>query len=81
MAPNVLKTTTVGKHADAGGPYLFITRRDAKGHAKGSWMFRYTFLKKRCELGLESVRSYTLAQAEIKRDRWRDLMTDKRTQR
>ncbi|WP_300010939.1 integrase arm-type DNA-binding domain-containing protein [uncultured Roseobacter sp.] len=78
LAPNILKTATTGKYADGGGLYLLVTGRDAKGHAKGSWIFRYTFLKQRYELGLGSVQSYTLAQARIERDRWRDLMTDKR---
>lgn len=78
LAPNILKTATPGKYADGGGLYLLVTGRDAKGQVKGSWIFRYIFLKQRYELGLGSVQSYTLAQARSERDRWRDMMTDKR---
>lgn len=78
LATNILSTAKVGKHTDGGGLYLLIKDRDDKGRAKGSWIFRYTFLKQRYEMGLGSVQSLSLAQARTERDRWRDLMTDKR---
>jgi integrase len=78
LASNILSTAKVRKYSDGGGLYLLIKGHDGKGQAKGSWIFRYTFLKQRYELGLGSVQSLSLAQARIERDRWRDLMTDKR---
>jgi len=78
LAANILSTAKTGKHSDGGGLYLLITGRDEKGRAKGSWIFRYTYLKQRYELGLGSVQSLSLANARIERDRWRDLMNDKR---
>jgi len=78
LAPNILGTASLGKHSDGGGLYLLITGRSEKGQARGSWIFRYTFLKQRYEMGLGSVQSLSLAQARIERDRWRDLMNDKR---
>ena len=78
LATNILSTAKVGKYSDGGGLYLLVKGHDGKGRAKGSWIFRYTFLKQRYELGLGSVQSLSLAQARIERDRWRDLMTDKR---
>jgi hypothetical protein len=78
LATNILNTAKVGKHSDGGGLYLLVTGEDARGRAKGSWIFRYTFLKRRYELGLGSVQSLSLAQARTERDLWRDLMTDKR---
>ncbi len=78
LAPNILSTASPGKHTDGNGLYLLITGRDSRGRAKGSWIFRYTFLKQRYELGLGSVQSISLSNARIERDRWRDLMSDKR---
>ncbi|MGJ8585421.1 MAG: tyrosine-type recombinase/integrase [Marinosulfonomonas sp.] len=78
LAPNILSTAKPGKYTDGGGLYLLVTGNDPRGHAKGSWIFRYTFRKQRYELGLGSVQSLSLAQARAQRDRWRDLMTDKR---
>ena len=78
LAPNILGTASNGKHSDGNGLYLLITGRDSKGRAKGSWIFRYTFLKQRYELGLGSVQSISLSNARIERDRWRDLMTERR---
>lgn len=78
LAPNILSTASIGKHSDGGGLYLLITGRSDKGRAKGSWIFRYTYLKQRYEMGLGSVHSLSLAQARTERDRWRDMMNDKR---
>lgn len=78
LATNILSTAKPGKHSDGGGLYLLVTGKDTRGRAKGSWIFRYTFLKQRYELGLGSVQALSLAQARTERDRWRDLMTDKR---
>jgi integrase len=78
LATNILSTAKPGKYSDGGGLYLLVTGEDTRGRAKGSWIFRYTFLKQRYELGLGSVQSLSLAQARTERDRWRDLMTDKR---
>lgn len=78
LAANFLKTAKAGKYSDGAGLYLLVTGRDEKGRAKGSWIFRYTFLKQRYEMGLGSIQSFSLAQARIERDRWRDFMNDKR---
>jgi integrase len=78
LAANILKTAKPGKYSDGAGLYLLITGRSEKGQAKGSWVFRYTYFKQRYELGLGSVQAFSLAQARIERDRWRDLMNDKR---
>ncbi|MFT7594531.1 MAG: integrase [Paracoccaceae bacterium] len=78
LAPNIPGTASLGKHSDGGGLYLLITGRSEKGQARGSWIFRYTYLKQRYEMGLGFVQSFSLAQARIERDRWRDLMNDKR---
>lgn len=77
LAPNILSTASIGKHSDGGGLYLLITGRSPKGQARGSWIFRYTYLKQRYEMGLGSIQSLSLAQARGERDRWRDLMHDK----
>lgn len=78
LAANFLKTAEPGKYSDGGGLYLLLTGRDGKGRPTGSWIFRYTYLKQRYEMGLGSVQSLSLAQARGERDRWRDLMTDRR---
>lgn len=78
LAANILSTAKTGKHSDGGGLNLLIKGRDKKGRAKGSWVFRYTFLKQRYELGLGSVQAFSLAQARNECVRLRDLMTDKR---
>ena len=78
LAANFLKTAKEGKYSDGAGLYLLVSGRDEKGKAKGSWIFRYTFLKQRYEMGLGSVQLFSLAQARIERDRWRDFMNDKR---
>jgi len=79
LAANFVRTAPAGKHSDGGGLYLLITGRDARGKAKGSWIFRYTYLKQRYEMGLGSVQTLSLAQARSERDRWRDQMTDRRS--
>ena len=43
LATNILSSAKVGKFSDGGGLYLLIQGRDARGKAKGSWIFRYTF--------------------------------------
>lgn len=78
LATNILKTASVGKHSDGAGLYLLITGHDAKGSAKGSWIFRYTYLKQRYETGIGSIQSLSLARARAECDRWRDLMNDRR---
>jgi len=78
LAANILKTASVGKHSDGAGLYLLVTGRDDKGNAKGSWIFRYTYLKQRYEMGLGSIQSLSLARARAECDRWRDLMNDRR---
>ncbi len=78
LATNILKTAGVGKHSDGAGLYLLVTGRDAKGGAKGSWIFRYTYRKQRYEMGIGSIQSLSLARARAECDRWRDLMNDRR---
>ncbi|MBJ6373134.1 tyrosine-type recombinase/integrase [Sedimentitalea arenosa] len=78
LPPNILKTAKPGKYSDGGGLYLLVTGRTDKGQAKGSWIYRYTYLKQRYEIGLGSVQSLSLAQARSERDRWREYSTDKR---
>lgn len=78
LATNILKTASIGKHSDGAGLYLLITGRDAKGSAKGSWIFRYTYRKQRYEMGIGSIQSLSLARARAECDRWRDLMNDRR---
>tara|TARA_R110002110_G_scaffold324843_1_gene536875 strand:+ start:204 stop:1451 length:1248 start_codon:yes stop_codon:yes gene_type:complete len=78
LASNIVKTASVGKHSDGGGLYLLVTGHDEAGRAKGSWIFRYTYLKQRYEMGLGSIQSLTLARARSECDRWRDLMNDRR---
>ena len=78
LASNILKTASVGKHSDGAGLYLLVTGHDDKGRTKGSWIFRYTYLKQRYEMGLGSIQSLSLARARAECDRWRDLMNDRR---
>lgn len=78
LASNILKTASVGKHSDGAGLYLLVTGHDAKHSAKGSWIFRYTYLKQRYEMGIGSIQSLSLARARAECDRWRDLMNDRR---
>jgi integrase len=78
LATNILKTASVGKHSDGAGLYLLVTGHDAKGSAKGSWIFRYTYHKQRYEMGIGSIQSLSLARARAECDRWRDLMNDRR---
>lgn len=78
LAANILKTADVGKHSDGAGLYLLVTGHDGGGSAKGSWIFRYTYLKQRYELGLGSIQSLSLARARSECERWRDLMNDRR---
>ena len=78
LASNILKTVKVGKHSDGSGLYLLVTGHDGTGRAKGSWIFRYTYLKQRYEMGIGSLQSLSLARARAECDRWRDLMNDRR---
>lgn len=78
LASNILQTAKRGKYSDGGGLYLLVTGKDARGKAAGSWIFRYTYLKQRYELGLGSVQTVSLARARAECERWRDLMTDRR---
>ncbi|MBV1866261.1 MAG: tyrosine-type recombinase/integrase [Rhodobacteraceae bacterium] len=78
LTANILNTASVGKHSDGAGLYLLVTGHSAKGRAKGSWIFRYTYLKQRYEMGLGSIQSLSLARARSECDRWRDLMNDRR---
>ena len=78
LASNILKTASIGKHSDGAGLYLLVTGHDAKDRPKGSWIFRYTYLKQRYELGLGSIQSLSLARARSECERWRDLMNDRR---
>ena len=78
LAANILSTAKPGKYSDGAGLYLLIKGRDDTGHAKGSWIFRYTFRKQSYELGLGSVRILSLERARSECERWRDLMNDKR---
>ena len=78
LATNILKTASVGKHSDGAGLYLLITGHSAKGNAKGSWIFRYTYRKQRYEMGIGSIQSLSLSRARSECDRWRDLMNDRR---
>lgn len=55
-----------------------LTGRDDRGKPKGSWIFRYTYLKQRYEIGLGSVQALSLSHARAERDLWRDLMTDRK---
>jgi len=41
LASNILKTAGVGKQSDGAGLYLLVTNHDAKGSAKGNWIFRH----------------------------------------
>ncbi|MEP3632374.1 MAG: integrase arm-type DNA-binding domain-containing protein [Shimia thalassica] len=79
LAANFLKTARPGKYSDGAGLYLLVTGREEGGQIKGSWIFRYTHLKQRYEMGLGSAQNLSLAQARSERDRWRDLMTDRRS--
>ena len=78
LATNILRIGKTGKHSDGGGLYLLITGRDRKNRAKGSWIYRYTYLGQRYELGLGSVQNLSLANARVESERWRDLKNDKR---
>lgn len=78
LATNILKTADVGKYSDGAGLYLLVTGHDDRGRAKGSWIFRYTYLKQRYELGLGSIQSLSLSRARAECERWRDLMNDRR---
>jgi len=75
---DILSTASIEKHSDGGGLDLLITGRSYKSQAEGSRILRYTYLKQRYEMGLGSVHPLLLARASTERDRWRDLMNDKR---
>lgn len=79
LESNALRTAGVGKHSDGAGLYLLVTGHDDKGRTKGSWIFRYTYLKQRYEMGLGSIQSLSLARARAECERWRDLMNDRRS--
>lgn len=53
-----VKTLPIGKHADGGGLYLVV---DPGGSRR--WLFRYTYAKRRRELGLGGTSRVTLATA------------------
>lgn len=76
LPPNILKNALPGKHSDGGGLYLYSKGKDDSGRAKGAWVYRYMYLKKRFELGLGSVESVSLAEARIERDRWARWMKE-----
>jgi len=78
LASNILSTAKPGKYSDGAGLYLLLTGRGSKGQAMGSWIFRYTYLKQRYEMGLGSVQSLSLSRARAECERWRDLMNDRR---
>lgn len=67
-----IKTLPDGKHLDGGG--LQLVR---KGGA-GKWIWRYTHLGKRREMGLGTQADVTLAEARKIRDHWRAVLTSGR---
>ncbi|MBI1494802.1 tyrosine-type recombinase/integrase [Rhodobacteraceae bacterium MYP1-1] len=70
LPPNILKNATEQKYSDGGGLYLYSKGLGDDGRARGSWVYRYTYLKKRWDLGLGSVEAVSLKDARAARDRW-----------
>lgn len=69
LAPNILKTAEPGKYSDGGGLNLLIKRRDERGNAIGSWVYRFTLGGKRRDMGIGSIEAMTLSEAREERDR------------
>lgn len=59
-----VKRAKPGRHQDGGGLILHKTE------AGGRWLYRYSFGRRRREMGLGSLAAVSLAQARAERDRW-----------
>ena len=70
-ALQVKNLTKPGYYCDGGGLYLQVSKSQSK-----SWIMRYTFDGKPCEMGLGSLVTYTLAEARQRATAQRKLLTD-----
>ena len=64
LTATAIKAAADGKHQDGGGLVLI------KSGAAGKWVYRYSHLGKRREMGLGSWPTITLAEARKARDGW-----------
>ena len=65
LTATAIKAAGSGKLHDGGG--LFLAKRD---RASGSWVWRYTHLGQRRDMGLGAWPDLSLAAARAERDRW-----------
>lgn len=64
----VIKRASDGKHQDGGG-LILVKKGD-----RGKWVFRYSFEKRRREMGLGAWPDLSLAAARQERDRWAEAL-------
>ncbi len=75
LAPRNLLTATqcksypAGRYADGGGLYLYVSGKGAR-----SWVYRYSHIGKRKEMGLGSFPALTLAAARAARNQWEQVL-------
>ncbi|WP_253949145.1 site-specific integrase [Mangrovicoccus sp. HB161399] len=67
-----IKTLPDGTHEDGNG--LRLVRKGGRG----KWVWRYSFLGKRHEMGLGAQDNVSLAEARKARDRWRSVLAEGR---
>lgn len=65
-----IKNAADGKHGDGAGLIL------VKSGATGKWIFRYTHLGRRRDMGLGQWPQLTLAAARTSRDRWQAILAN-----
>lgn len=68
LKPLQVKNAAIGKHADGGGLYF------VKTNSGGKWIYRYTVIGKRREMGLGSYPEIGLADARRERDKWAEVL-------
>ena len=69
-AAQVTKSTKPGRYSDGGGLYLQVSKFGTK-----SWLFRYMIGGKAFQMGLGSLRTFSLAEARERAKEERQLMT------
>jgi len=68
----VAKKTAKGRYADGGGLYLQVSVAGTK-----SWLFKYTLDGRKHEMGLGSLKTFSLAEARVRATRCRQLLADR----
>ncbi|MCB9957967.1 MAG: integrase arm-type DNA-binding domain-containing protein [Rhodospirillaceae bacterium] len=71
LTARTLKDLPPGMHADGGGLYLQVTPAGAR-----TWIFRYSLKKRRREMGLGSLATFTLTEARSRAGDARKLVAD-----